>query len=415
MIIDIIELPFKGVELPEYSAITPVVLSTNPYSVEDVFMLGYNTTKPIHRLLFRYKIIEHINDAVYEHIALSQHKLPLDNIQSAANVKIYIVSTTVQFYNMSQTFRYHKTISSVLRLLDSNVGNELQSVHQLAINTLIQMEPSYHRMSDMEICLAPYVEKRHKLLCNIATASITHAVDVMIHLRETYDTLVVGMDDGGIGPAEMEGYLDMMLGLPVLPVINGICGLLVNQPNLDSTYISDLLPQLIGSTIGMHTSFLPQNPLFDIDECTTVNAHLFDDDRNSHCGLIEALTNIEVCGYSDLSIEIPYTDPSRVPDFTVHYSGSVFNSYSNSSNSVTAGVNIKELVTLAKDMYGVEYERHRPTMFVSKTFAEDVYIKFVSATGGTQTHYFDLTIMALLSPIILDNTAAQYVQRQMYT
>ena len=351
---------------------------------------------------------------VYE--MLTQSKINMSNILTSKHIPIHIISTKVICGDDVQTFRYHKTISYLLSILDSYYSKGLSSVHQVAIQALLQMQQTHHSISEIEILLSEYVLPRHKLLCNITTASITDAIAIMVGVRDIYDTVQRMMSDININNNEIFAYLDMTLNIPRLPIQNGICGLLVNRPIGDMLCLGDIIPMIQGGSLGKYTTFLPSQDIHPVDSCETVNSHLYEGtDVNIPNGMIETLTNLELCGYTDLSIEIPYAPDCILPSYNVHYSGSVFNNYDIGVPTSIPGINIYELFNVATAIYGIEkYDRCTPVIYICKTFAEEVYIKFSSTKHEDIVHYFDLTIMALLSPIILDDTAAQFVYRQMY-
>ncbi len=416
MIIDIIYLPFKGEVLPEYNASTPIVISDHPHTIDDIYMMGYCTNKPIHKSLFRYKIIESINGALYEHICITQSMLNLDNTIASKDIPLYIISTKVICGDDVQTFRYHKTISYLLSVLDSYYSKGLTSVHQVAIQALLQMQQNTSSISEIELLLSGYVTPRHKLLCNITTASISDAISVMVGVRDIYDSVQRMMSDSNISSNEIYRYLDMSLNIPRLPVQNGICGLLINRSIGVKVHFGNIIPMLQGGSLGKYRSFLPPQDIYPVEGCETVNAHLYEGVNGTiPTGLIEILTNLELCGYTDLSIEIPYTTNDIMPSYNIHYSGSIFNNYDIGIPASIPGINIHEIFNVAVAIYGNdEYDVYTPSIHICKTFAEEIYIKFSSTKHKDIVHYFDLTIMALLSPIILDDTAAQFVYRQMY-
>ena len=63
---------------------------------------------------------------------------------------------------------------------------------------------------------------------------------------------------------------------------------------------------------------------------------------------------------------------------------------------------------MMKSFYGKRFHLDKPDIRIQRTFEEDVYVTFITKDRKgmvkEETHYFDLTIMGLLSPITLDDT-----------
>ena len=425
MIVDILELPFKGDVLPKYGAIVPVVLS-QPHAPDDVYLLGYDTTAPIHNKLHRYKIIEHINGEVFEHITISEFKLNIRNKNNKDNRPVFIITTRHHHNGGITTYRYFKAIERILQLLNVNGAYGVRTVHQMAINAFNQLHTGGHNMSDMEIFLGQYVNPRHQILTHLTTASISEAIGVMVNIKDIYESVRSAIYDPSIAHAEINEFLDTNLHLPKAPPYVGLCGLLMSS-KIYQVSMLDLIPLIDKDSFGMYQSIVPTSMPVQIKDINEINAHLkenFTDaldkdvltDALDNTTLLESLTDLELCNYTDISIEFAYA-ATGMPDFHIYYSGSVFNhcSVSNVFGTIMLSLDISKLYRMLKTYYNEDqFDIDQPTVQICKTFAEEVYIKFITKTGHECVDFFDLTILSILSPVVLDSTAEEYIWKQIH-
>lgn len=412
MIVDIVKLPIHGECLSSYDAVIPVFLPQE-YSVDEVYMVGYSTDTPIHTKFHRYKIIEHINNQTFEHIAVTERPIKLNRKFNFQN--IYVITTRYHNGSTIETYRYFKSISMLLNLMHIREAIGVKTIHQLAIEVLYKMYPSIVSLSEMEIYLGKYCHDRHDILTALTTASVSEVLAVMHNIKDIHDTVYSALCDKEIGEKEINDYLDDSIALPNRPPNIGLSSLLMSCKYFSITE-KDLLPFIDKDNYGFYNSCISKTPVVDLKLIDRFNRHLQSgalSNLDNH-ELIDLLTDIELCNYTDLSIEIPYT-VSVYPDFILHYSGSVFNRFSinTTPSNITLNIDLKKLYDILKRYFGVEnFHNAKPKIQICKTFLEEVYIKYITSDDEI-IEYFDLITMSILSPVVLNNTSEQYMMQQL--
>jgi hypothetical protein len=415
MIVDIINLPFNGSEKPAYEALVPLVLS-RPHSQDDIYFLGYEISGKLNRY-HRYKVIEHIGGEIHEHIVLSKTALPLPHTVPDMTGEIILITTKRYVGGKVYTYRYFNQIVKLLRELGTNNNTSFKTVHQVVLQALISIGGNYNRVSELEIYLSPYASSRHMELAHLSTASIADTTELMSNINNVYDDIyAMQWEDGlqcGRNIEEAHAIIDDLLFLPMPPPKVGVSRMALCKNTL---YWSDLIQLIDPNQFGLYKSLLPAS--MPVQHYHGSNKHLYSESEyldplcETAVGL-EALNILELCEYTDISIEIPYTQHAIPDKVVVHYNGNIYNyaNFNHRPSSNGCSLDIYTLFAAAKSMYGA-YHQNRSNIRICKTFWEEVYIEYSLPHGGVHIEHFDLTILSILSPVILDSTGEKYVWNQ---
>lgn len=423
MIVDIIELTFNEDNMYEYFGAYPTVVP-DPHIPDDIYFMGHDSHANITKIFHRYKFIEHISGEVHEHIVLTKDKIqfPLHKNQ---NIELFPISTRRHTPTGPETFRYIKTIANIMYSLNVHTTFKagIRTVHQVAISAIYNFYGSGNGFApDIESILGEYCKSRHMELSYLSTASISETSNILANMLEINQTLSSSLFDKDISSAETCSYLDTALALPRPNLHVGfIRVILAANSNRVNPKWQDIHSLINTSTMGMYSTLVPQQDVYKPDRIMSVNSHLSNepshgDDGNIEPILLGVLNHIELSPYTDVSIEFPYTE-KVVPDVTVHYSGSIFNHGTVSHNGYVTNlmINFAEVIHAFILLYGeANYIEAKPTITITRTFAEEVYVKYETPDGVDYVECYDLTLMALLSPTILDGEAERFILASMH-
>jgi hypothetical protein len=416
MIIDIIEMPFLGNSLSSYEAYIPISL-TSSSNIDDVYIIGCKTNLNIHKHFTRYKIIESLGGLIIEHIVLS------DKLLSKNDANIYFITSRIHKNDGIETFRYFKSLESLLQQMETSCNwAGMQTIHQVALSILSTMCNYNIYGKKVNDILNNFISENYVAINNLTTASLNEVVYVMNNIQSVFDNLIFYSLSN---PTENEifEYLSDVLCIPY-NIPSGSIGELVYKNKFYNIKKSDLNTYISKHEFGKYKNFIPQKPLININDIDMVNIHVNSESKNifDYQTLLEELNNLELNNYTDLSLCLKYNN-SNIPDIQINYSGSIFNNFNiNTRNNITdintfnlyININLYELYMALKQLYGFEkFKTDKPDIHICKTFYEDVYIKFISKNNKEFNCYFDLTIMSILAPVLIDNTCDIYIRNQL--
>lgn len=426
MIIDIIDIPFKGKSLQSYNGIVPVFMTDLHLSQDDYYPLGFSTNKPIPEMFHRYKIIEICDNTLFEHIVLSEKPIDVNRPtkQHKYDTQIYVLTTrmhgcinsTKQKLFKNESVRYIQTINQLLFNLNFN-RQGIQSVHQVILNVLGTLLYNNRSAFKAYPLLQKYISDRKPVLDIVTTPSVHKAIESMLSINEIYTTLAAYWTEES--DTDSISYLDGWVNLPIPPKNSVIYKIMERRPYV--LLFSDLVAHIHVGQYGCIKPFLSQRPLIDLDSIQTVNGHLCEDKTpEESCGLLEVLTDIELCHYTDFSLEMQYS-ATNSPNIHLYYGGSVLSTVENPNialGDLYFHLNIPFVYETFKRFYGKRFDIDKPNIRICRTFEEDVYLTYTVKNKKGQnvekTHYFDLTLISILSPVVLDETNEMFVRRQLF-
>ena len=373
-------------------------------------------------MLFR---SESLGGMILEHIVLAAQELELLTGKKRRygstrinTTNIYIITTRQHIGNKIITHRYFKPLEYLLMALGSNATG-IKTIHQVAISALLNMSERVYKLDNLTYILNDFIFKNEGVLTHLTTPSVNDVVDIMANIHNIFNDVFHYSCNASLTNndlVEVHEYLKDSLDIPQRPPVGSICDLIFKNRHYNMIE-DDLVPFMDKHNFGMYSTNVPRTAPVAIEDIDLINPHIdsMNNDRIDVQSLIEILTSLELCDYTDLSITLDYNDTPH-PDVNINYSGSVFNHYSiNSCNQSYLGleINIVQLYKVLINLYGIEkFHMHKPDISVCKTFYEDVYIKFASHTAEDFVCYFDMTIMSVLSPILIDDVSEDYIRKQ---
>ena len=418
MIVDIIELAFNEDNMTEYFGAYPTVVP-DPHVPDDIYFMGHDSYANITEIFHRYKFIEHISGEVQEHIVLTKDKIQFP-LHKNRNIELFPISTRRHTASGPETFRYIKTIANIMYSLNvhTTFKSGIRTIHQVAISAIYNFYGGSNGFApEVASILSEYCKSRHMELTYLSTASIAETSHILANMLEINQTLSASLFDIEIPATEICSYLDTALSLPRPNLQVGFIRIiLAANSNRVNPKWSDVQAIINPTTMGMYAALLPQNKdVYVADKIVSVNSHLSSEQPPGGAGsiepvLLEVLNHIELSPYTDISIELPFTT-NIVPDVTVHYSGSIFNygTVSHAGYVTNLEMNFSEVLNAFILIYGgPQYYEAQPVITITRTFAEEVYVKYTTE-AGEYVECYDLTLMALLSPTILDGEAERFM------
>ena len=164
----------------------------------------------------------------------------------------------------------------------------------------------------------------------------------------------------------------------------------------------------------------PVTRLFDSEELCAINTLLSSEPSDPYslvdgmCDMITWMSSVSELVCTDFSLTIPYA--KEVPIVNVNYMYSLF-----ITNFIPVQLSTEyraevirfglQLYTILVSLLGVNYDRFKYDITISKTHHDEILIIYKSPEGKKEIELYDMTICALLSPNLISEDAVCVIER----